>query len=138
MSAKYILIASAAILFLTPGVFAEVPKDITKKADIAEYEWGVAAATNDLKNGVIKYEIVGITGAIDQELKERAKKEYNIDIIFRGCMPGPRVFRDRGYRDTIDESLKKKYGFDPVQRIEKDLRAAESTQGQTNSPERTH
>ena len=131
-------LALGVVVFFASGLFAEVPKDITKKADIEEYERGAAAATNDLKNGVIKYEIIGITSTVDQELKDRTKKEYNIDIIFHGCIPGPQVFRDRGYQDTIVESLKKKYGFDPVQRIEEDLQAAESTKDRTNSLERTH
>jgi hypothetical protein len=129
MNAKYILLASTAALFLSPGVLAEAPGDITAKEDIAEYEQGVAAATNDLKNGLIKYEIVGMPSGAAYELKERAKKEYNIDVVFHGCIPGPQIFRDRGYHDTVIESLTKKYGFDPLQRMDEDLRAAKSTQG---------
>ncbi len=106
---------SAVILTFTSTVLAEVPKDITKPADIVEYERGVAAATNDFKKGVIRYEIIGLPDPnLSQEVKDKAKKNYNIDVVFHGCIPGPRVDYDRGYLDTVVKSLKKQYGFDPV------------------------
>ena len=132
-----ISLISTIVLFFASGLLAEVPKDITKEADIAEYGRGVAAATNDLKQGLIKYEIVGEPFITNQELKVRTKKEYKIDVVFHGCIPGPQVFRDRGYHDTVVESLRKKYGFDPVQRMEEALQEAQSTKNRTNSPERT-
>ena len=96
-------------------------------------DWrGVAAATSDLKKDVIRYEIVGLPGPADQELKARAKKEYSIDIVFHGCVPGPRVFYDRGYLDTVVQSLKKKHDFDPVRKMQEELRKPESMDSRTN------
>ena len=117
----------AIILVCASGLRAEVPKEIGKAADIAEYERGVASATNDLAKGVIRYEITGEPGPTDKDLKARARKDYNIEVVFHGCARGPEVFHDRGYLDTVVESLKKKYGFDPVRKLDEELRASRAS-----------
>jgi len=131
MKPTFISLTSAAILLFSSGLFAETPKDITKKEDIVEYERGVAAATSDLKEGNIRYEIIGMLGSTDPELKIRAKKEYNIDVVFHGCIPGPRESYDRGYHDAVIQSLSKKYGFDPVEQLDQNLRKKELTERRT-------
>ena len=125
---------SAVLLVFESTLLAEIPKDITKIADIADYERGIAAATNDFGKGVMRYEIVGLPGLSAQELKHKAKNDYNIDIVFHGCIPGPRVYYDRGYLDTVVESLKKKFGFDPVRKLDEELRKSESMKSRTNQP----
>jgi hypothetical protein len=93
---------------------ADVPQDITKPTDIAEYEWGGAAAAKDIQKGVAKYEIVGFPGPNAQEMKERPRKEYQIEIIFHGCIPGPQVFY-QGVSTMTNGQFSAKAHFEPNQ-----------------------
>ncbi|MDI1311582.1 hypothetical protein [Prosthecobacter sp.] len=93
-----------------------------RKIDQKEYSLGETDAQRDLKQGKIVYEIVGQPSMIDQELTQIALKEYGISVKFHGCMAGPRIDYDQGYLDTVVAHLKKKFSFDPVLKVERDLR----------------
>jgi len=95
----------------------------TRKVDAKEYSSGESDAQRDLKQGKVVYEIVGEPSMIDVELKKIAARDYGIEVKFHGCVRGPRVDYDQGYLDTVIAYLKKKYSFDPVMKVEKELRA---------------
>lgn len=84
---------------------------------------GEAAARKDIAQGIVRYEIGGIPSPTDAELSHLAKEKYQITVAFSGCMIGPRVDFDRAYRQTVIDHLKAKHGFDPVMKIESELRS---------------
>ena len=94
----------------------------TRQIDQKEVSAGQADAQRDLRKGVIRYEIIGEPSVIDQELAKAAKEKYDITIVFHGCCVGPRVDYDQAYLETVVAYLKKKYSFDPVAKIEQELR----------------
>lgn len=93
-----------------------------RKVNAEEYSLGEAAARRDLKQGKIVYEIVGEPCVIDEELRKIALRDYGIVVKFHGCVAGPRIDYDRGYLDTVIAHLKKKHSFDPVMKLERELR----------------
>ncbi|PAW77040.1 MAG: hypothetical protein B9S32_13130 [Verrucomicrobia bacterium Tous-C9LFEB] len=112
------------LVLLTASLFcahAAVPTDIAKPDEVAQYKAGESAARKDMEKGLYKYEIVGLPRPEDVTLPAEAKKQYGITIVFHGCIPGPNVAYDRGYLDTVVATLKKKHGFDPVQKLSEDL-----------------
>jgi len=109
--------------------------DIQRVEDITEYNSGKNAAECDLKNNVIKYEIIGEPLMTDVQLKKVAKEDYNIDVILHGCVVGPREFFDKGYLEAVQAYLIKKYGKDPIVQIDKQLREQKHTeQGAAANP----
>ena len=108
----------------------------TRKVDAKEYSSGEADAQRDLKQGKVVYQIVGMPSMIDGELKKIVLSDYGITVKFLGCVVGPRVDYDQGYLDTVIAYLKKKYSFDPVVKVEKELRAkaSESKPGGSEKP----
>lgn len=97
---------------------AESPSVAIHHIDEAEKAAGIQAAKNEITKGVIRYEIVGEPMQIDKEIKSRALSEYGIIVEFSGCTGSPRADFTSGYRETVIDHLKKKYGFDPVIRIQ--------------------
>jgi len=57
------------------------------------------------------------------ELRRLAAERYQITVAFTGCVIGPKVAYDRAYREAVTAHLKDKHGFDPVAKIEAELRA---------------
>ncbi|TDU81279.1 hypothetical protein EI77_00582 [Prosthecobacter fusiformis] len=94
-----------------------------KWSDRREARAGAAAANKDIGQGKVRYDIGGIPSETDTELRSLAAKRYNITVAFSGCIIGPNVAYDRAYRQTVIQHLKAKYGFDPVMKIEAELRA---------------
>lgn len=107
---------------------AQVEETKPRKFDQKEYSQGETDAERDLKRGKIVYEIIGQPSMIDQELKKLALKEYGISVEFHGCVRAPRVEYDQGYLETVIAYLKKKYSFDPVHKIEQELRTKSKEQ----------
>ncbi len=86
-----------------------------------EYQKGKAAAQADLDKGQILYTIIGMPGPTDPELKKIALEKYAVNVGFHGCVPGPRIDYDRGYKETVVAYLTQKHGFDPVMKIHSEL-----------------
>ncbi|MEO6053556.1 MAG: HEAT repeat domain-containing protein [Chthoniobacterales bacterium] len=99
------------------------------KPYIEEYTEGEVAALKDIKKGKYIYSITGMPGPTSLQLEAESAKHYGITIDFHGCLRGPRVAYDRGYRDAVIKALKKKYGFDPVEKLDHELRAAKNQKG---------
>ena len=93
-----------------------------RQADPKEVEAGRAAARADLEKKLIRYDIVGQPSMIDPELKRLAASKFNISVTFHGCVAGPRVDYDRAYLDVVIGHLKALHGYDPVVKLEKELR----------------
>ena len=93
-----------------------------RQADPNEVEAGRAAARADLEKKLIRYDIVGQPSVIDPELKRLAASKYNISVTFHGCVAGPRVDYVRAYLDVVIAHLKALHGYDPVVKLEKELR----------------
>lgn len=93
-----------------------------RQVDQKEVEAGRAAAQADINKKLIRYDIVGQPSMIDPELKRIAESKYNISVTFHGCIPGPRIDFDRAYLDVVIAHLKALHGFDPVAKLEKELR----------------
>ena len=93
-----------------------------RQADPKEVEAGRAAARADLEKKLIRYDIVGQPSMIDPELKRLAASKFNISVTFHGCVAGPRVDYDRAYLDVVIAHLKALHGYDPVVKLEKELR----------------
>lgn len=93
-----------------------------RQVDQKEVEAGRATARADIGNKLIRYDIVGQPSMIDAELKRLAASKYNISVTFHGCIAGPRIDYDRAYLEVVMAHLKALYGFDPVARLEKELR----------------
>lgn len=117
-------------LLAVSSVFAclAVPQEshgqlFTKWKARKEASAGEAAARKDISQGIVRYEIGGIPSPTDAELSRLAKEKYQITVAFSGCVIGPRVDFDRAYRQTVIDHLKAKHGFDPVMKIESELRA---------------
>jgi len=118
-----ILILAILVIGCCPlAVVAQAEGTQSRTIDPKEYSMAEADAQRDLKQGKIVYEIVGQPSMIDQELKKIALEDYGISVKFHGCARGPRVDYDQGYLDTVVAHLKKKYSFDPVAKIELELR----------------
>ena len=121
-SAKQIMKRAIAIFGLLAAIgctaFAESPPAAIHQIDETEKAAGILAAKNDITKGVIRYEIVGEPMQIDTEIKSQALYEYGIIVEFSGCTGSPRADYASGYRETVISHLKKKYGFDPVVRIQ--------------------
>jgi len=98
--------------------FAESPSTASRNIEETERAAGILAAKDEIANGVIRYEIVGQPMQIDEEIKSKALSEYGIIVEFSGCTGSPRVDFANAYRETVTDYLKKKYGFDPVMRIQ--------------------
>ena len=105
---------------------AETEAAPARKVDPKEYSAGEVDAQRDIKQGKVVYEILGEPSMIDNELRKIALKDYGITVKFRGCVAGPRIDYDRGYLDAVISFLKKKYSFDPVVKVERELREKES------------
>ncbi|MFM2171502.1 MAG: hypothetical protein RI957_1731 [Verrucomicrobiota bacterium] len=93
-----------------------------RQVDQKEVEAGRAAAQADIRKKLIRYDIVGQPSMIDPELKRLAASKYNISVTFHGCCAGPRIDFDRAYLEVVIAHLKTLHGFDPVAKLEKDLR----------------
>ncbi|MEQ1824069.1 MAG: hypothetical protein ABL949_16285 [Fimbriimonadaceae bacterium] len=93
-----------------------------RQVDQKEVEAGRAAARADIGKKLIRYDVVGQPSMIDPELKRLAVSKYNISVTFHGCCPGPRIDYDCAYLDVVIAHLKALYGFDPVAKLEKELR----------------
>lgn len=93
-----------------------------RQADPKEVDAGRAAARADLEKKLIRYDIVGQPSMIDPELKRLAASKHNISVTFHGCVAGPRVDYDRAYLDVVTAHLKALHGYDPVVKLEKELR----------------
>ncbi len=93
-----------------------------RQVDQKEVEAGRAAARADIGKKLLRYEIVGQPSMIDPELKRLAANKYNITVIFHGCSAGPRIDYDRAYFDEVISHLETQYGFDPVAKLERELR----------------
>ena len=100
------------------AVFAELPTAAIRHVDEAERAAGIKAAKDEITKGVIRYEIVGEQMKIDTEIKNQALSKYGVIVEFSGCTGSPRIDFSSGYRETVINYLKKKYGFDPVMRIQ--------------------
>ncbi|MEN3940449.1 hypothetical protein WJU23_04075 [Prosthecobacter sp. SYSU 5D2] len=96
---------------------------LKKWLDRREAKAGAAAANRDTAQGVIRYEIVGMPSPTDAELRRLAAERYQITVAFTGCVIGPKVAYDKAYREAVTAHLKDKHGFDPVMKIEAELRA---------------
>lgn len=96
---------------------------LKKWKDRREAAAGTAAARQDIAKGVVKYEIGGIPSETDAELRRLAAERYQITVAFTGCVIGPKVAYDRAYREAVVAHLKAQHGFDPVMKIEAELRA---------------
>jgi hypothetical protein len=124
----------ALFLFVALYSFANA-EDSQRAKDVAEYNLGKNAAEHDLENGIIKYEIVGEPLTTDAQLKKIAKEHYNIDVILHGCVVGPRELYDKGYLETVQAFLVKKYGKDPIVQIDEQLQEKKNTeQGAAGNP----
>lgn len=97
-----------------------------RQVDPKEVEAGRAAARADLEKKRIRYDIIGHPSVIDPELKRIAASKYNISVTFHGCVAGPRVDYDRAYLDVVIAHLKALHGYDPVVKLEKELREKQS------------
>ncbi len=93
-----------------------------RQVDQKEVEAGRAAAQADIGKKLIRYDIVGQPSMIDPELKRLAASKYNITVTFHGCCAGPRIDYDRAYLDMVIAHLKALHGFDPVAKLDKELR----------------
>jgi hypothetical protein len=93
-----------------------------RQIDQKEVEAGRAAARADIGKKLIRYDIVGQPSMIDPELQRLAASKYNISVTFHGCCAGPRIDYDRAYLEVVIAHLKALYGFDPVAKLEKELR----------------
>lgn len=96
---------------------------LKKWKDRREATAGTAAARQDIARGVARYEIAGMPSPTDAELRRLAAERYQITVAFTGCIIGPKVAYDRAYRETVVAHLKAQHGFDPVMKIEAELRA---------------
>ena len=119
---KIPILAILMIVFCTLAAVAQTEGAQPRKVDQKEYSLGLADAQRDLKLGKIEYKIIGEPSMIDQDLKKIALKDYGITVKFHGCARGPRIDYDQGYLDTVIAHLKKKYSFDPVLKVEGELR----------------
>jgi hypothetical protein len=125
---------SAFSLFVVIYSFANAA-DVQRAEDVTEYNTGKNAAERDLKNKIIKYEIIGEPLMTDVQLKKIAKENFNIDVILHGCVVGPREFYDKGYLEAVQAYLIKKYGKDPIVQIDKQLQEQKNTeQGAAANP----
>ncbi len=115
---------SAAIVLLAGGVPLNLAnaQPVQRQIDQKEVEAGRAAAQKDISKQLMRYDIVGQPSKIDPELKRLAATKYNITVTFHGCCAGPRIDYDRAYLDVVVAHLKALHGFDPVPRLEKELR----------------
>jgi hypothetical protein len=118
---KQAIVIFSLLAVITCAVFAESPAAAIRKIDETERSAGIEAAKQEIAKGVIHYEIVGQPMRIDQEIKSRALSEYGITVDFSGCTGSPRVDFSNGYRETVINHLKNKYGFDPVMRIQETI-----------------
>ena len=84
---------------------------------------GEADARKDIAKGLIKYEIIGMPSTSYAELKRQAAERYHVTVIFHGCIVGPRVDYDQAYLKMVITHLNARYGFDPVAKIQAELRA---------------
>lgn len=128
--ASFFILAITNVAIVTSIAIAtdQVPANVTlaqpppRKIDQKEVEAGHAAAQADIGRKLIRYHIFGEPSMIDPELKRLAGTKYNISVSFHGCTPGPRIDYDRAYQEVVVAHLKTLYGFDPVSRLEKELR----------------
>lgn len=116
---------SIAIAADQPPPHAPASQPAPRPVDPKEVEAGRAAARADIGKKLIRYDIVGQPSKIDPELKRLAAGQYNITVTFHGCCAGPRIDYDSAYREVVMAHLKALYGFDPVARLEKELREKE-------------
>jgi hypothetical protein len=112
------------VLLVASGcaTFADSAPTAILQIDVAEKAAGIYAATDDITKGIIRYEIAGQPMQIDQEIKHQALSEYGIIVEFSGCRGSPRIDFSSGYRETVINHLTKKYGFNPVIRIQETIR----------------
>lgn len=127
LSSKVLNLAAAVIVMAVSCAIAadtQPPSDASalRPVDQKEVEAGSAAARADIGKQLIRYDIVGQPSKIDPELKRLADTKYNISVTFHGCCAGPRIDYDRAYLDVVIAHLKALHGFDPVARLEKELR----------------
>jgi hypothetical protein len=109
-------------LLVTATAFsAEPPESATNEADRAEWRRGCAAAARDIAQHIVKYEIVGFPAPDSADLKREAMTRFGVDVVFRGCVPGPNVWYDRGYLDTVIQHLSTKHGQDPIAQLHQEL-----------------
>ena len=118
MKKIFIILALLPILIFS-GCKDYVPEGVTNKKD---YCSGVKAASQDLNKGIIRYEIRGMTCLYFGELRDQAKKKYNVEIDFSGCCGYPRVDYAQGYKDTVIKYLVEIYSSDPIPALMENLR----------------
>lgn len=106
-----------------PTNLNEVRKQIggVAKAEAEAYAKGVAKAKAELKKGELNYPLrSGIHSmAADSNLASKVKKKYGITVSLLTNMLYETAAREEhaGYQNTISAHLKKKFGFDPVQKL---------------------
>ncbi len=100
---------------------ADEPSTAIHRVDEASKAAGIEAAKRDIAKGVIRYGIVGEPMRSDVEIKNQAFSQYGINVEFSGCRVSQTADYDGGYREEVVRHLKKKYGFDPVARIQETL-----------------
>lgn len=110
------------LLLVTATVISgEPPASATIEADRAEWRRGSAAASRDIAQRSVKYEITGFPAPDAADLKREAMTRFGVDVVFRGCVPGLNVWYDRGYLDTVIQHLSKKHGHDPIAQLHQEL-----------------
>jgi len=95
---------------------------VVAKAEAKAYAKGVAKAKSELEKGELNYDhLTDIhSQAADAKIISKAKEKYGIKVRLRRETLYDAVDRERldGYQDTITEHLKKKFGYDPIRRIQ--------------------
>lgn len=117
------IVLTLALLGWLPTSGMSYGQDAQKPVDQKEMEAGDAAARKDIARGLIQYDLVGQPSMIDPELQRLAAENYGITLIFHGCTGGRRGDFDRAYLNAVIEHLKARHGFNPVLKIETELRA---------------
>ncbi len=103
---------------------AKVKEKISQvvRAEVVEFEKGVAKAKEELAKGVTRYEIVGQPRLTDHKLKRLAKEKLKVEVVLLGCAGSPNEKFHEGHQKTVKAFLLKKYGYDPVLKLEESLR----------------
>ncbi len=83
---------------------------------------GREAAAKDVERGLVRYNLTDEPSPFDAELRRISSEQYGVTVTFGVRNFGPREIYDEAYLYVVQDYLKTRYGFDPVAKIEENLK----------------